>query len=116
MKHITKRGSCKLGGLLFSNLDGAFEFTDWITKGCPSGYVKVTPDIATLANIPIVDAEMINGVYFKCEVKPLVETQYKIFSYMMPKKSKKHRYTPIVYDYLTAADPRQLVYDLRLRR
>ena len=116
MKHIIKRGSCKLGGLIFTDLKDSYEFTDWVDRGCPSGYVKITPDISCLCNIPIVYAVLVNGIYIKHDVMPLVKTDYKIFSYMRPKKEKKHEFVPHTYNFVTCADPRQLDRDLRIRR
>lgn len=108
MKHIIKKGSAKLGGLIFYDDPKALEFTDWVKKGCPDGYVKITPDISVLTGIPIVDAKKMDAIYYKQQlIGPLQEVKYRVFQYMMPRENTKKDLPPLHLDYLEYRDPRR---------
>lgn len=115
MKHIIKKGSANLGGLIFYDDPKALEFTDWVKKGCPDGYVKITPDLSVLCGIPIVDAKKIDAIYYKQQlIGPLRRTNYRVFHYMMPKETPRKDLPPLHLDYLQFRDPRRDISNQRI--
>lgn len=104
MKSIIKRGSSKLGGLLFRHPDLTYyTFHEWIEAGCPSDcYVMGTPDQMVICNIPIVDARFDTGVFHRITPTEPKQCKWKVPSYMRPKKT--HSTREAHYDFITYYD------------
>lgn len=97
MKNIIKKGSCKLGGLIFKH-KGVESMTpfEWKEAGFPENvYINASPDFFCLTGIPIVDAFADHGVFHKTPVRPLKECKFKVFWYlcMRPEKTPKEMHT-----------------------
>lgn len=95
MKSIIKKGSCKLGGLIFKHKDvTCMTPYEWKEAGFPSDvYIFASPDFFYITGIPIVDAFPDYGVFHKTPVRPMKECKYKVPWYLcaLPAKQiKKH--------------------------
>lgn len=101
MKNIIKRGSTKVGGLLFvHNNIKAYTFHEWIEANYPNNaYILGNIDEFLVCNIPIVDAIAINGVYKKVEPKKLEVVDWKVPWYINHKwkvRTYKKKETPYI--------------------
>lgn len=104
MKSIIKRGSSKLGGLLFRHPNLTYyTFHEWLEAGCPPDcYIMGTPDQLVICNIPIVDARFDTGVFHRITPSKPKQCKWKAPSYMRPKKAPKVREAH--YDFITYYD------------
>ena len=112
MKNIIKKGSSKLGGLLFHHPKVKyFTLDEWCEQGFPDEvYIIGTPDQLIIANIPIVDARFIDGVFYRIGLGKPKPCKWKIPHYLVHlKKSKSTVAEPEIrhYDFITPRDPNQ---------
>lgn len=106
MKSIIRRGSAKLGGLVFLHKDvECIKLHDWVNQGCPSNvYVQSTPDLLMMCNIPIVDCIADHGVLHKRTPGKLKNCKYKIPGcIMLSQKTPKSKNGSV--DYITPTNP-----------
>lgn len=106
MKSIIKRGSAKLGGLVFIHKNVPYmKLHEWVDKGCPSNtYVQSTPDLLMMCGIPIVDCIADHGVLHKRSCGKLKECKYKIPGcIMVSQKTPKSKNGSV--DYITFTNP-----------
>lgn len=108
MKTIIKKGSSKLGGLLFRHPNIEYmTLHEWLEKDCPKDtYIIGTPDQFLICNIPIVDALFDNGVFSKTVVGEPKLCKWKIPYYFAPKKSNSTSIPSLHhFDFITVSNP-----------
>lgn len=116
MKNITKKGSCRLGGLVFYHPEiEHMRFHEWIEKGCPPDtYIYATPEILMLAHIPMVDVRIDCGTIFRSEVGELQQCDWRIMHYMMP-SNRKIGTQRSVFDGILPIDPKKQSPNMKIR-